>query len=140
MAEQKACAFVEFERLDSARRAIQASLRPSEGGEGGLMVYPDGNGQGDMIHIVTRKPPGERPISSGTRGGRGGASGAGGDDRRGAYTRGAGSTGGYKGGVVGEEAGRGGRGGAKSTRGRGAAVSSSSGTPAAAGGKPAAAK
>lgn len=90
---QKACAFLEFERLDSARRAIQASLRPSEGGEGGIFVESDAGG--DMIHIVSKKPLGDRPVSTGR--GRGG--GLGGDDRRGGYTsgRGTGASPGYKG-------------------------------------------
>lgn len=34
----KACAFFEFQNLDSARRAIAASLPPSQGGEGGVWI------------------------------------------------------------------------------------------------------
>ncbi|KAK4699569.1 hypothetical protein P7C70_g6687, partial [Phenoliferia sp. Uapishka_3] len=120
----KACAFLEFERLDGARRAILASLRPSEGGEGGIFV-PSENG-GDMIHIVTRKPPGDRPPSNPR--GRGG--GVGGDDRGGRTGYGnrtgqpGSGTGGYKGGNAPTEDGARGsaggtRGGAKSGGGRG---------------------
>ena len=59
----KACAFVEFEKVDGARRAIQASMRPTEGGEGGLIIGSD------LMHVVTKASPGNRPSSS-TRGGR----------------------------------------------------------------------
>ncbi|KWU43027.1 NTF2-domain-containing protein, partial [Rhodotorula sp. JG-1b] len=34
----KACAFIEFEKLDHARKAIQVSMRPSEGGEGAIFI------------------------------------------------------------------------------------------------------
>jgi len=111
---QKACAFIEFEKLDSARRAIQVSLRPTDGGEGGIMLPLD-DGTHQRINVVERKPHGDRPISS--RGGRGGAS-AGAPGERG----------GYKGG----EGGRGGRGassgtrGARGGRGRGGAAASAS--------------
>lgn len=79
----KACAFVEFERVDSARRAIQASLRPQEGGEGGVPL-----GQGNIVHLVERKKPGERPAPrphtrSGTQGSAGAnMSGGGGGDQQ----------------------------------------------------------
>ncbi|GAA5853601.1 hypothetical protein JCM9279_005071 [Rhodotorula babjevae] len=108
----KACAFIEFEKLDSARRAIQVSLRPTDGGEGGIMLPLD-DGSHQRINVVERKPHGDRPISS--RGGRGGAA-------AGAL----GERGGYKGG----EGGRGGRGassgtrGARGGRGRGGAAAS----------------
>ncbi|ORY92429.1 hypothetical protein BCR35DRAFT_348827 [Leucosporidium creatinivorum] len=116
----KACAFIEFERVDSARRAIQASMRPSEGGEGGIVVVP-----GSMIHVVERKNPGDRPASR-PRGG-----GAAGDDRsgggRGAYrgsgdrASGSGAGGAQRSNAGGEEgASRGsgaGRGGSKANRG-----------------------
>ncbi|GAA5924609.1 hypothetical protein JCM3775_005421 [Rhodotorula graminis] len=101
----KACAFIEFEKLESARRAIQTSLRPTDGGEGGIMLPLD-DGSHQRINVVERKPHGDRPISS--RGGRGGSAaggpgGAGGGEGRG----------GYKGG----EGGRGGRGASSGTRG-----------------------
>ncbi|KAM0787452.1 hypothetical protein ACM66B_003531 [Microbotryomycetes sp. NB124-2] len=71
---QKACAFVEFERLDSARRAIQASLRRDEGGDGGIVLGP-----GMIIHIVERKPkddrPPPKPRTSGAHGESGGSGG-----------------------------------------------------------------
>ncbi|KAL8280900.1 hypothetical protein RQP46_006579 [Phenoliferia psychrophenolica] len=113
----KACAFIEFERLDSARQAIQASLRQSEGGEGGIWIAR-GAGEGDMIHIVSKKALGDRPPSS-TRGRGAPSFGTGG------YARAStpGSTGGYKGGnptPPGVEDGRGaGRGGPKTRGGRG---------------------
>lgn len=135
---QKACAFVEFERVDSARRAIQASMRPSEGGEGGVLIDLDGPGstRNAMIHVVERKSPGERPVS--TRGGRGTG---GGDDRSGGAARGgyrssggressgtgASRTGSGGAGTSGgdDAASRSGRGGAKANRGGGRASGAS---------------
>ncbi|BGP24222.1 RAN protein binding protein [Rhodotorula toruloides] len=74
----KACAFIEFEKVDHARRAIQTSLRQSEGGEGGIMVTVDpATGAQTRINIVERKPHDQRPkrTDGATRGGRGGSTG-----------------------------------------------------------------
>lgn len=57
----KACAFLEFQNLDSAKRAIMASLSQNQGGDGGVWVDVGGEtGQG-RITIETRKERGERP-------------------------------------------------------------------------------
>ncbi|GAA5909824.1 hypothetical protein JCM6882_002687 [Rhodosporidiobolus microsporus] len=96
----KACAFIEFERLHDARRAIQTSLRPSEGGEGGIHIDIGHGGQTARINIVERKPHDQRPPAKGRGGPREDGAGAGG------------SRGGRGGGQAGR-GGRGGRGGAK---------------------------
>ncbi|BGP15599.1 hypothetical protein JCM10213_004116 [Rhodosporidiobolus nylandii] len=107
----KACAFVEFEKLDAARRAIQVSLRPSEGGEGGIFIEV-GQAQPARINVVERKPHGDRPISNRTRGG-GAVGGQQGGQRRQEDGQGAPSGRGGRGGSTGGRGGRGGRGGAK---------------------------
>ncbi|KAJ7778278.1 hypothetical protein B0H16DRAFT_1502886 [Mycena metata] len=90
----KACAFFEFQNLDSARRAIAASLPPSQGGEGGVWI--DCGDSGSLrISIETRKERGERPVSRPRGGGpmgegRGGEGRGRGDGFRGARGRGAG--------------------------------------------------
>ncbi|GAA6050287.1 hypothetical protein JCM3770_002772 [Rhodotorula araucariae] len=105
----KACAFIEFEKLDAARRAIQVSLRPVDGGEGGIML-PLEDGTFQRINVVERKPHNERPVSS-NRGGRGG--GAAGGEGRGGYKNEGGRGGrGASQGARGARGGRGGRGGA----------------------------
>ena len=92
----KACAFLEFTSVDAARRAIVASLPPTQGGEGGIRV-DIGEGQHMRIMVETRKERGERPVSR-PRGGppvngdmRGGGGGGGGGFRgRGGQGRGRG--------------------------------------------------
>lgn len=89
----KACAFVEFAKVESARKAIIASLPQSQGGEGGVKV-----GEGRQINLETRKekedrakgqkrPQGQqqqgqqqqpRQQANGARGGRSSGSGRGG--------------------------------------------------------------
>ncbi|WVQ98666.1 hypothetical protein IAU59_005797 [Kwoniella sp. CBS 9459] len=64
----KACAFVEFARVDSARKAIIASLPASQGGEDGVKF------DGGRLNFETRKEKDERR----PKGGAGGQSGAGG--------------------------------------------------------------
>lgn len=108
----KACAFLEFISLDSAKRAIAASLPQSQGGEGGIWIdvgAAAGEGNGNIrISVETKKERGERPVGRP----RGGAppsqqqqvNGDGGN--RG----GGGGGGGYRGGRGGQ-GGRGGRGG-----------------------------
>ena len=67
--KQKACAFVEFAKVESARKAIIASLTPAQGGEGG--VKADGHGK---LNFEMRKDKEDRRPKGGapTGGGRGG--------------------------------------------------------------------
>lgn len=62
LVRSKACAFLEFSSVEAARRAIVASLPPSQGGEGGIRIDV-GDGQHMRITIETRKERGERPPS-----------------------------------------------------------------------------
>ncbi|TFK38111.1 hypothetical protein BDQ12DRAFT_631309 [Crucibulum laeve] len=90
----KACAFIEFNTVESAKRAIIASLSQNQGGEGGVWV--DGGDAGQIrISVETKKERGDRPVSRP----RGGAPQANGDGR-----------GGAGGGFRGRGTGRGGRG------------------------------
>lgn len=78
----KACAFVEFAKIESARKAIVASLTVQQGGDGGVKA-----GEG-KLNFETRKEKDERRPKGGNRGGvpeRGGARGgrSGGPDREG---------------------------------------------------------
>ncbi|GAA5958453.1 hypothetical protein JCM21900_001475 [Sporobolomyces salmonicolor] len=115
----KACAFIEFESLHSARRAIQASLRPSEGGEGAIL-FDVPTGEKARINVVERKPHSERPVprprglgNVGAQQGRG--------QGEGKATRGDDGARGGRGGASGARGGRGGRGGAKAGSGAPAA-------------------
>ena len=63
----KACAFLEFQSVDSARKAIIASLSPSQGGEGGVWV--EIGGEQHRISIETKKDKAERGPSRPYRGG-----------------------------------------------------------------------
>lgn len=81
----KACAFLEFEKLESAKRAITASLSPAQGGQGGVRIDVEGGGN-VRIFIETKKERGERPMSR-PRGGGPGQGVNGGSDGRG-YRRG----------------------------------------------------
>ncbi|KAJ7100196.1 hypothetical protein B0H15DRAFT_819075 [Mycena belliarum] len=75
----KACAFFEFINLESARRAIVASLPQAQGGEGGVWI--DCGDAGPLrISIETRKERGERPVSR-PRGGGPMGEGRGGEGR-----------------------------------------------------------
>lgn len=114
---QKACAFIEFEKLDHARKAIQVSMRPSEGGEGAIFISAEG-GMQHRINVVERKPHDQRPVSKRGGGAMGGA------DRGGFRTAGptrdsaenASRTGRNGGSAGGARGGRGGgRGGARGT-------------------------
>ena len=57
----KACAFLEFQSVDSAKRAIIASLPVLEGGEGGINVNVGGEVGSMRIIVETRKERGDRP-------------------------------------------------------------------------------
>lgn len=81
----KACAFLEFVNLDSAKRAIIASLAPPQGGSGGVRI--DTETGPVKIFVETRKERGDRPISRPRGGGPGGPNGGG--DRGGFRGRGA---------------------------------------------------
>ena len=58
----KACAFLEFNTLDAARRAIAASLPLRDGGENGIRIDANDGSQGN-IRVEVRKERGERPVS-----------------------------------------------------------------------------
>ncbi|RSH78631.1 uncharacterized protein EHS24_002360 [Apiotrichum porosum] len=74
----KACAFVEFTKVESARKAIVASLGTNHGGEGGIII------EGGRLNFETRKEKDER----GPKGRRGGAPEAGGARTGGARPQG----------------------------------------------------
>ncbi|KAF8627350.1 hypothetical protein AX15_004420 [Amanita polypyramis BW_CC] len=95
------CAFVEFQSVQSARRAITASLPQNQGGEGGLHIDVGGETGQVRIFVEIKKERSDRPAGRG-RGGPPGMNGEG----RGAGGGGAGGQGGYRRGGIG----RGGRG------------------------------
>lgn len=84
----KACAFVEFNTVDSARRAIIASLPVPAGGEGGLRVGAGPDGHPLRLSVETKKERGDRPPPRGPP--------VNGGDRRGGF-RGRGAPGGGRG-------------------------------------------
>lgn len=88
----KACAFLEFQTVDSAKRAIVASLPVGQGGEGGININVGGEAGNVRIVVETRKERGDRPPSRP----RGGAPVNGGGDARGGF-RGRGAPGGGRG-------------------------------------------
>ncbi|WOO77117.1 Putative G3BP-like protein [Vanrija pseudolonga] len=102
----KACAFVEFAKVESARKAIIASLSTHQGGEGGVS-----HGEG-KLNFETRKEKDERG-PKGRRGGapEGGAAPRGGGRVGGNAGQGEGAGGAQRGGSAGRGRGRG-RGGA----------------------------
>ncbi|WVO21957.1 uncharacterized protein IAS62_003277 [Cryptococcus decagattii] len=59
--KSKACAFVEFVRVESARKAIQHSLPVEQGGEGGTK-FPNG-----ALYFEPRKEKDDRPKAKGQR-------------------------------------------------------------------------
>ena len=59
--KQKACAFVEFSKVESARKAIIASLPTSQGGEGGVKIQ----GAEGRLNFETRKEKDERKKGTG---------------------------------------------------------------------------
>lgn len=63
----RACAFVEFEEVESARRAMVASLNTNQGGDGGILFRTEG-GDSLRLFVETKKERGDRPPTRG-RGG-----------------------------------------------------------------------
>ncbi|QRV76581.1 nuclear transport factor 2 [Ceratobasidium sp. AG-Ba] len=60
----KACAFLEFQTVESARRAILASLPTNQGGEGGIRIGEDTpNERAPRITVEMRKDRADRPAS-----------------------------------------------------------------------------
>lgn len=122
----KACAFLEFATLDSARKAIIASLSPNAGGEGGFKIDLENGGHTRVI-IETRKerserqPPRIRPSSQGP-GQQGQGQGQGQGQNQGGQPHGQERSGGGGGGHGNNNNNGGGGGGFRSgsTRGRGA--------------------
>lgn len=90
----KACAFLEFQTLDAARRAIIACLPVGQGGEGGVRIDVGGDVGNIRIIVETRKERGDRPVSRP----RGGAPINGGGDARGGFRGSRGAGGGGSGG------------------------------------------
>lgn len=87
----KACAFLEFEKVESARRAIITSLPLGAGGQGGVRVEEvDGT---PRITFETKKERGERPVSRPRGGGPGQGMNGGSDGRGGFRPRGQGGRG-----------------------------------------------
>ncbi|KAM6503458.1 hypothetical protein JOM56_000401 [Amanita muscaria] len=62
------CAFIEYQTVDSARRAIIASLPHKDGGEGGLFIEVGGDVGQIRLTVETKKERGDRPPNRG-RGG-----------------------------------------------------------------------
>jgi len=109
--KQKACAFVEFSKVESARKAIIASLPTSQGGEGGVKIQ----GADGRLNFETRKEKDERKKGTGQS-----PTQSQGQGQSPTQQQGQGQQGGNRGGRTdrgGPGAGRGGRGG----RGRGGA-------------------
>ena len=101
----RACAFLEFRSIDSAKKAIIASLHPNAGGEGGIHLDEQKFGSPARINVETRKERGDRPAPrprgamTGGGEGRGAIGGTGGPNSPGAgpggyRTAGGGSRGG----------------------------------------------
>lgn len=83
----KACAFLEFVSVESARRAILASLPVNQGGEGGIRIGEDTpNERAPRITVEMRKERGDRPTS-------GARTRTGGQEQRGGSFRGRGGRG-----------------------------------------------
>lgn len=91
----KMCAFIEFQSLDSARRAIIASLPQSQGGEGGLFMDVGGDAGQVRILVETKKDRADRsggrgrppPTVNGGEGRGGGGPGGHGAGGQGTYGR-----------------------------------------------------
>jgi len=103
----RACAFIEFSSVDSARKAIVASLPPGQGGEGGIRVDVGGEVGQVRISVETKKDKADRQPGRGRGGGPGGPPGTGAGNG-GPENRGGGGGGSFRGRG---NAGRGGRSG-----------------------------
>ena len=82
--------------MDSARKAIIASLHQGQGGEGGIWIDVGGDVGQVRISVETKKEKGDRPAGRGRGVGVGGGApgpGANGGPERGGSFRGRGSTG-----------------------------------------------
>ena len=88
----KACAFLEFKTLDAAKKAIVASLPPSQGGDGGIKLDEKEFGAPARLNVEIRKERGDRPpprprggapLSAGGHAGGDAGSGRGGPSYRG---------------------------------------------------------
>ena len=113
----KACAFVEYKSVESARKAIVASLKTQDGGEGGIRIPAEGGGYQKII-VESRKEkedrgkgalPGAGAAGQGSGIGAGGQTGGQGPRRQG--QQGQGGPRGGQGAGQGRGGGRGGRGG-----------------------------
>lgn len=76
----KACGFLEFERIESAKKAIQMSMPFNMGGKGGIPIVLS-SGEEYVINVESKRQPGERgrPVDAGPKRGfndRGGRPGA----------------------------------------------------------------
>jgi hypothetical protein len=106
----RACAFIEFSSVDSARKAIIASLHQGQGGEGGIWVDVGGEVGQLRISVETKKEKGDRPAGRGrvVGGGSGGGGAPGSGGSNGGPERGSGG-GNFRGrGGTGRSGGRGG--------------------------------
>lgn len=97
----KACAFVEYKSVESARKAIIASLRVQDGGEGGIKI-PTENGGFQKIIVESRKEKEDRGKGQGGQNQQGGGQrrqqGDRGQQRQGGQRTGRGGKGGQTGG------------------------------------------
>lgn len=121
----KACAFVEYKSVDSARKAIIASLKTQDGGEGGIKIPAEGGGYQRII-VESRKEkedrgkgalPGAGPGAGAPGAPSGAQQGAGQGPRRQGQQGQNGPRGG-QGAGQGQRGGRGGRGGQQGQQGQ----------------------
>ena len=104
----RACAFIEFSSVESARKAIVASLPQGQGGEGGIRVDVGGEIGQVRILVETKKEKADRQPGRGRGGGPTGGPPGTGAGNGGQENRGGGGGGSFRGRG---NAGRGGRSG-----------------------------